>query len=90
MAAGTIILAHNSGGPRLDIVTNFNGQKTGYLADSEESYAAAMNTIFKLTDNERFEICQNARQSVERFGEDEFEKGFLAVSEQVFEKALMK
>ncbi|CAC5403342.1 ALG11 [Mytilus coruscus] len=88
MAAGTIILAHNSGGPKLDIVTDYNHQKTGYLAADEDSYAAAMETIFNLKDEERLVIRQNARLSVERFSEGEFERGFLMVCESLLVKNL--
>lgn len=43
MAAGTIIIANNSGGPRFDIVK----QNTGYLASSPEEYAEIMDFIVK-------------------------------------------
>ncbi|KAL3879469.1 hypothetical protein ACJMK2_031766 [Sinanodonta woodiana] len=79
MAAGTVVLAHNSGGPMLDIVTTYNGNKTGYLANDVRSYADAMETIFKLSDEDKLKIRTNARQSVTRFSESEFEHGFLAV-----------
>ena len=88
MAAGTVILAHNSGGPKLDIVTDFNQQKTGYLADDIQSYAVAMETIFNLTNKERLVIKENARQSVDRFSDEEFETGFLSVTESILQKAL--
>eukprot|EP00061_Rhincodon_typus_P011224 g36087.t1 len=63
MAAGTVILAHNSGGPKLDIVVPHNGVQTGFLADSEESYADAMKNILSLSPEKRLEIRKNARQS---------------------------
>lgn len=90
MAAGTVVLAHNSGGPKLDIVTKFNQQKTGFLADDVESYACAMKTIFNLTKEERLKIMENARESVDRFSEDKFEKEFLSVSESIFVETLSK
>ncbi|XP_072118945.1 GDP-Man:Man(3)GlcNAc(2)-PP-Dol alpha-1,2-mannosyltransferase isoform X1 [Mobula birostris] len=84
MAAGTIILAHNSGGPKLDIVVPFGGAKTGFLADSEESYADAMNTILTLSPEKRMEIRKNARQSVSRFSDLEFETSFISALEPFF------
>uniref|UniRef100_A0A8C5LS27 GDP-Man:Man(3)GlcNAc(2)-PP-Dol alpha-1,2-mannosyltransferase n=1 Tax=Leptobrachium leishanense TaxID=445787 RepID=A0A8C5LS27_9ANUR len=84
MAAGTIILAHDSGGPKMDIVIPYEGQKTGFLADSEESYAAAMDQILSLTPEERLAIRQNARRSVTRFSDDEFESNFLSAVEHLF------
>uniref|UniRef100_A0A3P8ZRS3 GDP-Man:Man(3)GlcNAc(2)-PP-Dol alpha-1,2-mannosyltransferase n=1 Tax=Esox lucius TaxID=8010 RepID=A0A3P8ZRS3_ESOLU len=81
MAAGTIILAHNSGGPKLDIVVPYEGGQTGFLADSEDSYATAMETILALSPSERLEIRKNARQSVDRFSDQEFEASFLSSME---------
>ncbi len=84
MAGGTIILAHNSAGPKLDIVVHFDGHKTGYLADDIDSYAAALHTIFQLSPKDRREMREYARESTKRFSEAEFEKGFLRVVEKCF------
>ncbi|KAM4701057.1 GDP-Man:Man(3)GlcNAc(2)-PP-Dol alpha-1,2-mannosyltransferase [Discoglossus pictus] len=84
MAAGTIILAHNSGGPKLDIVVPYEGHETGFLADSEESYASAMDHILSLSQEQRLLLRQNARQSVTRFSDQEFEANFLSAIEQLF------
>ncbi|GCC32739.1 GDP-Man:Man(3)GlcNAc(2)-PP-Dol alpha-1,2-mannosyltransferase [Chiloscyllium punctatum] len=84
MAAGTVILAHNSGGPKLDIVVPHDGVQTGFLADSEESYADAMNTILSLSPEKRLEIRKNARQSVSRFSDQEFERSFISAVELFF------
>lgn len=78
MAAGTVILAHNSGGPKLDIVVPFEGGETGFLADSEESYADAVNTILALPPEQRMEIRRNARKSVSRFSDHQFEMAFIS------------
>ncbi|KAI4831472.1 hypothetical protein KUCAC02_001012 [Chaenocephalus aceratus] len=48
MAAGNIILAHKSGGPKMDIVVPFEGAQTGFLADDEDSYADAVERILAL------------------------------------------
>lgn len=84
MAAGTIILAHNSGGPKLDIVVPYEGSITGFLSENEEDYADTMAQIFSLSPAKRLEIRQNARQSVKRFAEREFEAAFLLSVEQLF------
>jgi len=85
MAAGTIVLAHNSGGPKMDIVVDHNDNKTGFLAEDVASYSDTLEKIFKLTSQEKFEIRQNARESVSKFSENEFEKGFLNVVEPYIE-----
>lgn len=79
MAAGTITLAHDSGGPKLDIVVPYKGQTTGFLASDAQSYANAIETIFGLSDKQSLEIRESARKSVTRFSETEFEQGFLTV-----------
>ncbi|XP_070770743.1 GDP-Man:Man(3)GlcNAc(2)-PP-Dol alpha-1,2-mannosyltransferase-like isoform X2 [Enoplosus armatus] len=86
MAAGTIVLAHKSGGPKLDIVVPYEGGQTGFLADSEDSYTAAMETILALSPSARLEIRRNGRRSVERFSDQEFEACFLAATEPLMSK----
>lgn len=86
MAAGTIVLAHKSGGPKLDIVVPYEGGQTGFLADSEDSYAAAMESILALSPSARLEIRRNGRRSVERFSDQEFEACFLAATESLMSK----
>ncbi|KAK2423353.1 GDP-Man:Man(3)GlcNAc(2)-PP-Dol alpha-1,2-mannosyltransferase [Trifolium repens] len=41
MAAGAIPIAHNSAGPKMDIVLDEDGQQTGFLACTVEEYADA-------------------------------------------------
>ncbi|KAM4561552.1 GDP-Man:Man(3)GlcNAc(2)-PP-Dol alpha-1,2-mannosyltransferase-like [Fundulus diaphanus] len=83
MAAGTVVLAHKSGGPKLDIVVPHEGRQTGFLADSEDSYAAAMETILALSPSAKLEIKRAARESVGRFSDQEFEACFLAATESL-------
>ena len=77
MAAGTVILAHDSGGPKLDIVVPHNNATTVFLASSEQEYAQSMDTIFTMPEEERHRLRENARESVGRFSEQEFEMSFL-------------
>jgi len=87
MAAGTIVLAHDSGGPKLDIVVDNNGQKIGFLASDADSYAACLNTIFSLDAETLMNIRQNARESVKRFSDARFSETFLAVTEHLLSPA---
>lgn len=80
MASGTIILAHNSGGPEMDIVTDYEGRPTGFLAATADEYAEKMRDIFSLTSQLQLEIRTNARRSVRRFGEPEFTRAFLCAT----------
>lgn len=49
MAAGVLTIAHDSGGPRCDIVRPFHGAATGFLAGDEAAYADALEVIFRAT-----------------------------------------
>lgn len=77
MAGGTIVIAHNSGGPKLDIVKDYNSQATGFLADDASSYAHAMNEVVNMSQEARTQMQQSARLSVDRFSDQHFEATFL-------------
>lgn len=66
MAAGLIMIANQSGGPRMDIVETSEGSQTGYLADEAEDYARCIATILYNT-KERNEKIRNAARYVNRF-----------------------
>lgn len=84
MAAGTVILAHNSGGPKLDIVVPYEGYITGFLAENVDNYAETMAYILSLSPEKRLEIRENARRSVHRFSDQQFEETFLLSVEPLF------
>ncbi|XP_025084864.1 GDP-Man:Man(3)GlcNAc(2)-PP-Dol alpha-1,2-mannosyltransferase-like [Pomacea canaliculata] len=88
MASGTIVLAHNSGGPKLDIVIPYNNSATGFLASTEAEYARAMKIIFTMNSDKSLLIRQNARNSVARFSEEEFETNFLTVMDPLFNQKI--
>ncbi|PPD97634.1 hypothetical protein GOBAR_DD05341 [Gossypium barbadense] len=56
MAAGAIPIAHNSAGPKMDIVLDEDGQQTGFLAQNVEEYADAVLKIVKMPEFERLKI----------------------------------
>lgn len=56
MASGVIVVAHNTGGPRMDIVTPIDGQETGFLASTEEEYAEKMSQMLSLSDSEALKV----------------------------------
>jgi len=53
MAAGVLTVAHDSGGPRSDIVVPWRGARTGFLATTPAQYADALQTIFAATSSGR-------------------------------------
>ncbi len=77
MAHGLITVAHDSGGPKSDIVSvpissKDDTNRTGYLANTEDEYVQAFRNIFSLTDNEMIKIRESAKISCERFSDEAF------------------
>lgn len=71
MAGGVITIAHNSGGPKMDIISH--GQ-TGFLAQKEEEYSQIMFEVAaNYTDEQLNCMRYEARKSVERFSQELFE-----------------
>ncbi|VDM52810.1 unnamed protein product [Angiostrongylus costaricensis] len=71
MAAGTIMLAHDSGGPQMDIK-----QPIGFLAATQEEYVRLILHIVEMTRAEREAVREAARKSVSRFSESVFERNW--------------
>eukprot|EP00277_Geminigera_cryophila_P004139 CAMPEP_0179416576 /NCGR_PEP_ID=MMETSP0799-20121207/6874_1 /TAXON_ID=46947 /ORGANISM="Geminigera cryophila, Strain CCMP2564" /LENGTH=468 /DNA_ID=CAMNT_0021189461 /DNA_START=76 /DNA_END=1478 /DNA_ORIENTATION=- len=76
MAAGVVPIAHDSGGPRADIVVEWQGSATGKLASCAQSYAQAIHTILALPPKELTNMQLAARASVSRFSDATFQKAF--------------
>lgn len=73
MAAGLVPVAHKSGGPKLDIVTEYDGKPTGYLADSVDSFADCLHLALSLSEKEYEEMGSNARAAAsDKFSEEAF------------------
>lgn len=88
MAAGAIPLAHNSAGPRMDIVTPSpdDGLPTGRLAATEAEYADALRDLFSLSGGERLALQQRARRAVKhKFSDEAFATAFLAAVAPLFQ-----
>ena len=76
MAAGLIVVAHNSGGPKSDIVTP--GQ-TGFLASTAQEYAEAIHQALTLEPAQAAQLRQRAQSSALRFSDQVFCKSFQQV-----------
>lgn len=75
MAAGLLVIAHNSGGPAMDIVQTFSGLETGFLACSEEEYAQKMELAMDVLSDQTgkgYNIRENGRNSIDRFSDECF------------------
>lgn len=85
MAAGLIMIAHKSGGPKMDIVIEEPETcRNGFLASDEVEYAQAMRLILHLTQETKQRISKNAVSSVDRFSMDEFKNGFITLTQPLF------
>ena len=73
MAAGAIPIAHNSAGPRMDIVT----KETGYLVETAEQCAAAMAAVLGMSESDRVAMAALGRRRAELFTQERFQQGFL-------------
>ena len=59
MAAGAITLAHNSGGPRMDII---QPGETGFLCTTAEEYADGMRRVLvEMGEQEKRKMRERAR-----------------------------
>lgn len=83
MAAGLVTVAHDSGGPKSDIILTPwdpevpNDDATGCLASTADEYADAMREILKRGASCEVErIRENGRRSADRFSDDVFVDAF--------------
>lgn len=74
MASGLLTIAHDSGGPKSDIVLEVGRGGTGFLATTAEEYAEAMHKALTLDAKEAEAMRQNAKESATRFSDEAFDK----------------
>lgn len=68
IAGGLIVIAHDSGGPKLDIIKNENG----FLASSDEEYVESMMRIVSKSEKELDQMRASNREAMNRFGDEIF------------------
>ncbi|KAL5734366.1 hypothetical protein ACOSP7_032227 [Xanthoceras sorbifolium] len=90
MAAGAIPIAHNSAGPKMDIVLEEDGQQTGFLAQNAEEYADAILKIIRMPVTERLKMAAAARRRAGRYSEQRFYEDFKAAMRPVLCHATTK
>lgn len=76
MAAGQIMVAHDSGGPQSDIVVPFQGKPTGFLATTADEYAERIHEILSMSETEASQIRRDAQMSAQRFTDEVFAESF--------------
>lgn len=80
MAGGAIVVAHNSGGPQMDIV----GPGTGYLATTVDEYAEKMTDIVRMQEHQLMDIRNEARSHVRQFSDASFRESVSSLLETFF------
>ena len=86
MSAGLITIAHDSGGPKSDIVVPWNSQLTGLLASTPEEYAGAIYKAFTMEPEATCKLRQRAQASAQRFSDEQFVSSF---KQQILESHLL-
>jgi alpha-1,2-mannosyltransferase len=84
MAAGVVVIANNSGGPKLDIVK----PGTGYLALTAAEYAEHMWTVLSEEPRKLIATREAAREQSLKFSDQVFEEQFMAAMDEGFAQAL--
>ncbi|KAL2132378.1 hypothetical protein VTI74DRAFT_3888 [Chaetomium olivicolor] len=69
-AAGLVAVVHDSGGPKMDIVVDVDGEPTGFHATTATEFAQGFKKALSLPDP--YVVRRRARQSAKRFTEEEF------------------
>ena len=81
MAAGVFTVAHDSGGPKLDIVVNDDeGRKTGFRASTAEQYCDKLEEALKSSDANTVTVEAARRHVAKKFSNEVFEERFLAAT----------
>jgi alpha-1,2-mannosyltransferase len=71
MAAGLLVVAHNSGGPQTDIV---NPGETGFLATTADEYSQAIFDALTMDKVAEASMRRKAQQSATRFSDEAFDE----------------
>ena len=87
LAAGCIVIAHDSGGPKEDIIRpaiimradkpKNPGECLGFLAQTDAEYSQAVSHILNMTENERVHMRKKARHRISDFSAENFMQKFL-------------
>ncbi|KAL9103021.1 MAG: hypothetical protein Q9187_009055, partial [Circinaria calcarea] len=77
-AAGLISVVNDSGGPKEDIVVDFDGGPTGFHATTVAEYATAFSQALSLSPADILAMRRRSRLSARRFTEEAFANRWIA------------
>ncbi|KAI9829101.1 MAG: asparagine-linked glycosylation protein [Thelocarpon impressellum] len=84
-AAGLISVVHDSGGPKGDIVVEWEGGPTGFHATTADEYAAAFEAVLAMAPADTLAMRRRARASARRFTEEAFASRWVGQMERLVE-----
>ena len=88
-AAGLISVVNDSGGPKEDIVVEFDGGPTGFHASNTTEYATAFSRALSLSHTDTIAMRHRARLSARRFTEEAFASRWTAQMERLVSLSLV-
>ena len=77
MAAGLIVIAHNSGGAKDDLLKDDGVIKPGFLVKNENEYIAQIEEILVRYNDIKGPLVNYSTQRAEKFSDETFSKQFL-------------
>lgn len=78
-----ICSAHNSAGPKTDIISTEDGKQVGYLAQYVEEYTDAILKVIRMPESERLEMADAARQRASRFSAERFYRHYKIIMQRI-------
>lgn len=81
MAAGLITVAHNSGGPKTDIIED---KADGLLANDVSEFAEKLISISRMSIKDRQAMIERAVKKSERFSSEVYQRKFIELTEKYF------
>lgn len=78
MAAGCVMVAHRSGGPLQDIVVEWEGSRTGFLAETADEFADCLLQVMEMSEEDRTAMASVGRNASSRFSVKSFERRLLS------------
>lgn len=87
MAAGLVTVAHNSAGPKLDIVGE-EGESRGFLAESAQDFAKKILYVLDHYEDEKqmIQLRNRARKHVQMFSDQVFVQEYMKIFGSFIEK----
>jgi len=87
MAAGLSVIAHNSAGPKLDIIRERKENPVGYLASSKAEYIEYLDRCVNQVNTPAFKtMVEGARKDVNKFSDEAFKELFIKDMKQALKK----